>query len=158
MDHRSPGSAPQTLASIEHRSSPGPSVGSGMVKPRNIKPESSSKRLLEPTKITSSMRLNSRETSTGFHHTPVAATIVFGRDARPLHLPELDAYLASISAPPFQEEKEEDVIFPPMGSLAQTGRTIEDLELNNVKTPAWRNPKTILGSTVNIILGFMVRL
>lgn len=94
-------------------------------------------------------------------HTPVAATIVFARKAAPLYLPSLDVYLSSISPPSFSSSKHDGkqaVMFPPMDLLESSGSTIEDLELNSQVAPWWRNRNTLLGSSVNVVLGLTVRL
>ncbi|RDB29648.1 hypothetical protein Hypma_015565 [Hypsizygus marmoreus] len=95
----------------------------------------------------------------GYHtgkHVPVAASVVFARNAAPLHLPKLDKYLASLPRPGFHNatgKEGESAMFPPMDRLAKLKMTIDDLEANSPKTPVWRNRKNILGSAVNIVLG-----
>jgi hypothetical protein len=86
-------------------------------------------------------------------HVPVPATVLFARDAAPLHLPKLDKYLSSISPPRFSQQKGP---FPPMGNLAKLGMSLDDLVNNRTQIPAWRNRNSILGSAANIILGLMV--
>ncbi|KAG9222767.1 hypothetical protein CCMSSC00406_0004681 [Pleurotus cornucopiae] len=88
-------------------------------------------------------------------HTPVPATVVFSRKAFPLSLPKLDKYLSNLPMPSFSQHRHGIIeMFLPMQKLADSGRTIDDFEANSKVAPAWRNRKTILGSAVNIILGF----
>ncbi|KAL0951249.1 hypothetical protein HGRIS_007967 [Hohenbuehelia grisea] len=90
-------------------------------------------------------------------HSPIPATTLFARKAAPLFLPKLDTLLESLPKPEFSfpaYSRNEPQMFPPMDRLAASGRSIEDLELNSQEPPFWRNRKTILGSAVNIILGF----
>lgn len=90
-------------------------------------------------------------------HTPVAATAVFSRDAPPLYLPKLDNYIASIPSPNFSKKiPGEKGMFPPMGELSKLKTSLDDLETNARRLPAWRNRTTILGSTVNFVIGLMV--
>lgn len=90
-------------------------------------------------------------------HTPVAATAVFSRDAPPLYLPKLDNYIASIPSPNFSRTiPDEKGMFPPMGELSKLKTSLDDLETNARRLPAWRNRTTILGSTVNFVIGLMV--
>jgi hypothetical protein len=93
-------------------------------------------------------------------HTSVPATAVFARNAAPLYLPKLDSYLSSLPPPAFSVLKgggTEPAMFPPMDQLAKSGTTIEDLEANAKRPPAWRDRNTILGSAANLILGLTVR-
>lgn len=93
------------------------------------------------------------------NHTPVAATVVFARNAAPLYLPKLDKYLASLPAPSWLQDKEngkDNAIFPPMHLLEKSGSSLDDLE-HNAQVPGWRNRKTILGSAVSLVLGLTVR-
>jgi hypothetical protein len=89
-------------------------------------------------------------------HAPVPATVLFARDAAPLHLPKLDKYLSSFPPPRLSQDVDHKVPFPPMGNLAKLGLSLDDLETNRTKIPAWRNRNNILGSAVNIVLGVMV--
>ncbi|KAJ7630901.1 hypothetical protein FB45DRAFT_833713 [Roridomyces roridus] len=84
-------------------------------------------------------------------HTPIPATVVFARNAPPLYLPKLDAYLSKITPPSFSGK--EPTMFPPMERLAQSGSTIEDLEYNFKIAPWYRNRDTILGSALSLVLG-----
>ncbi|KAJ6621702.1 hypothetical protein B0H10DRAFT_1789676 [Mycena sp. CBHHK59/15] len=87
-------------------------------------------------------------------HTPIAATLVFARNAPPLSLPKLDEYLSTVSPPPFTQAKSGEVaMFPPMDRLAKLGSTIEDLEHNFKPVPWWKNRSTLLGSAVSLIIG-----
>lgn len=94
-------------------------------------------------------------------HIPVPATTVFARNAAPLYLPKLDQYLASLPKPEFLEDlkSKEDPpeMFPPMERLAKSKMSLDDMEANTRRIPFWRNRKTILGSTINIVIGFLVR-
>lgn len=106
-------------------------------------------------------------------HIPIPATTIFARGAAPLHLPKLDNYIASLPKPEFLEndrgkgkDKDESkketsggpAMFPPMERLAKSGLSLDDLEANNVKLPFWKNRKSILGSSLNVVIGFLVRL
>ncbi|KAJ3779177.1 hypothetical protein FB446DRAFT_782719 [Lentinula raphanica] len=88
-------------------------------------------------------------------HNPVPATKVFARNAPPLYLPKLDAYLASLPRPPFLGEKTSSKprMFPPMERLAKSDKSLEDMEMNSQIPPFWRNRKTLLGSAVSLVLG-----
>lgn len=48
-------------------------------------------------------------------------------------------------------------MFPPMDRLAATGKSIQDLENNNVVLPAWKNRNSIFGALLNVVLGVTVR-
>jgi hypothetical protein len=90
-------------------------------------------------------------------HTPVAATAVFARGAPPLYLPKLDRHLESIPSPNFSKATTDDNgMFSPMGELSELKSSLDDLETNARRPPVWRNRTTILGSTVNLVIGFMV--
>ncbi|KAF8961003.1 hypothetical protein BDZ97DRAFT_1830853 [Flammula alnicola] len=78
-------------------------------------------------------------------HKPVPATVVFSRNAYPLNLPKLDRYLASLS-PPFLGGEH---------GLAKTGLSLDDLENNSTIAPVWRNRSSILGASVNFLIGFL---
>ncbi|KAJ3883366.1 hypothetical protein F5051DRAFT_391948 [Lentinula edodes] len=88
-------------------------------------------------------------------HNPVPATQVFARNALPLHLPKLDAYLASLPKPPFSGEKTSSKprMFPPMDKLANSNQSLEDMEMNSKIPPFWRNRKTLLGAAVSLFMG-----
>ncbi|GLB36113.1 hypothetical protein LshimejAT787_0304010 [Lyophyllum shimeji] len=88
----------------------------------------------------------------GMKHVPVPATVVFARDAPPLYLPQLDKLLSSLSPPEFRDGS--GGMFSPMDKLVESGMSLDDLEANSSVTPAWRNRKTLLGATVNVVLGF----
>lgn len=97
-------------------------------------------------------------------HTPIPLTTILARDAAPLYLPKLDAYIASLLPPSFSHmpcmpkgEEKEVAMFPPMDTLAATGKSIEDLETNSTVPPWWRNGKGILGTINNAVLGLTVR-
>ncbi|KIY64816.1 hypothetical protein CYLTODRAFT_357890 [Cylindrobasidium torrendii FP15055 ss-10] len=90
-------------------------------------------------------------------HKPVPATEVFARKSPRLHLPKLDAFLATLEPPSFLEPGSKwpkDQMFIPMDKLGKDGRTLDDLELNSEVPPFWRNRATLLGSAVNTVLGF----
>ncbi|KAF5385209.1 hypothetical protein D9615_001490 [Tricholomella constricta] len=86
-------------------------------------------------------------------HYPIPSTLVFSRDAPPLHLPKLDKHLSSLPLPDFTSDRS-GAMFSPMDKLAESGKSLDDLESNSSVAPAWRNRKTLLGSTVNAVLGF----
>ena len=89
-------------------------------------------------------------------HLPVPATVLFARDAAPLHLPKLDNYLSSFPPLKLSQNVDPSAPFPPMGYLAKLGLSLQDLETNRTKIPAWKNRNTVLGSAVNIVLGITV--
>ena len=92
-------------------------------------------------------------------HKPVPATTVFARGATRLHLPKLDAYIASLERPAFMESGSrwgKDKMFPPMDRLVSVGQSLDDLEANKRIPPFWRNRTGLLGSAVNIVLGVTV--
>ncbi|KAJ6604613.1 hypothetical protein DFH09DRAFT_1123281 [Mycena vulgaris] len=87
-------------------------------------------------------------------HTPIAATVVFARNAPPLALPRLDEHLSRITPPAFTDPRgKAPAMFPPMEQLAKTGSTIENLEYNFKPAPWYRNRNTLLGSAVSLIIG-----
>jgi len=91
-------------------------------------------------------------------HQPVPAPVVFSRDALPLKLPKLDKNLASLPVPFLGgESTDHGGMFPPLDALAKTGRSLDDLENNSTVAPAWRNRLSILGGSINILIGFLVR-
>ncbi|KAF8168145.1 hypothetical protein B0H34DRAFT_48390 [Crassisporium funariophilum] len=111
---------------------------------------------------TSSTLNNAHASSSGLgslhsFHKPIPAQVVFSRTASPLSLPKLDEYLASFPARAFGDEdcKTSQGMFPPMDQLAKTGLSLDDLETNSKVAPAWRNRKSILGATMNVLLGLM---
>lgn len=91
-------------------------------------------------------------------HNPIPATQVFARNTLPLHLPKLDAYLASLPKPPFSGEKTypKPRMFPPMDKLANSNQSLEDMEMNSKIPPFWRNRKTLLGAAVSLFMGLTV--
>lgn len=127
-----------------------------LVRDYHLPPESSTTSPAHKMASSSSLTLvNQRRL---LNHSPVPATVVFSRHAAPLYLPKLDNYLASLSSPSFPSLNRagiEPVMFPPMDKLVASGKSVEDLENNSKVTPAWRNRKSILGSAVNLMLGFM---
>ncbi|KAJ3799908.1 hypothetical protein GGU11DRAFT_775291 [Lentinula aff. detonsa] len=88
-------------------------------------------------------------------HNPIPATQVFARNAPPLYLPKLDAYLSSLPKPSFAGEKTSSKprMFPPMDRLEKSKQSLEDMEMNSQIPPFWRNRKTLLGSAVNLVIG-----
>lgn len=119
-------------------------------------PESTNSLALKPSVSSASTLVNGR---TGYPpHKPVPATQVFARGASPLHLPKLDAYLASLPKPPFSSKKtsSKPSMFAPMDRLAKSAMSLEDLEMNFQIPPWWRNRKTLLGSAVNLVIGLTV--
>jgi len=92
------------------------------------------------------------------NHTPVPATVVFGRRAAPLYLPKLDKYLSSIPPPEFRDTRQsQSMMFSPMDKLTEAGKSLDDLE-TNTRTRSWRDPNRILGSIVSAVLGVTVSL
>lgn len=93
-------------------------------------------------------------------HTAIALATICSRNAAPLSLPRLDAYISSLPSPSFATVPDKVVVrekmFVPMDRLAACGRSIEDLEVNAQIAPSWRNRKSIFGSLVNIFLGITV--
>ncbi|KAF9453858.1 hypothetical protein P691DRAFT_771149 [Macrolepiota fuliginosa MF-IS2] len=92
-------------------------------------------------------------------HIPVPATTLFARKAAPLHLPHLDQYLSKLPKPPFAQTPTQDqsktAMFRPMEQLEKLGKSLDDLEVNAVAAPFWRNRKTILGYVINAIIGVL---
>lgn len=94
-------------------------------------------------------------------HIPIPATTVFARNAAPLYLPRLDNYLSVLPKPRFLEGLEgkdgSPAMFPPMERLIKSGMSLDDMEANAVRIPIWRDRKTLLGATINLVIGFLVR-
>lgn len=91
-------------------------------------------------------------------HEPVPAPVIFARDALPLSLPNLDRYLSSLPAPVLGDGCDDSSpMFPPLDQLQKTGRSLDDLETNTTVAPVWRNRSTILGGTLNTLIGLLVR-
>ncbi|KAF8078666.1 hypothetical protein FPV67DRAFT_71140 [Lyophyllum atratum] len=101
---------------------------------------------------TSSIPVHRSQSRHGRKHIPIPSTVVFSRDAPSLYLPKLDRILSSLPLPAFHDNSK--AMFSPMNKLAESGKSLDDLETNKTVAPAWRNRKTLLGSTVNIVLGF----
>jgi len=96
-------------------------------------------------------------------HRPVPAPTLFGRNTSPLCLPKLDKYLSSLQPPEFTKwkgkGKEKDVpMFPPMGQLAASKCTIDDLEHNSTVTPVWRDRNFWFSLANDAVIGVVVRL
>lgn len=91
---------------------------------------------------------------------PVAVTTLFARRAAPLHLPYLDDYLARIPRSPLARRGHQGptgvTMFRPMERLEILGKSLDDLEVNSVVVPFWRDRKTILGSGLNAAIGILV--
>ncbi|PPQ62841.1 hypothetical protein CVT24_000535 [Panaeolus cyanescens] len=87
-------------------------------------------------------------------HSPVPAQDVFARNALPLHLPKLDKYLELLKIPHLPSG-DESRMFPPMDKLASLGWTLDDLENNATSTPSWRDRRSLLGTSINVLIGFL---
>ncbi|KAF9040576.1 hypothetical protein BJ165DRAFT_1549063 [Panaeolus papilionaceus] len=46
-------------------------------------------------------------------------------------------------------------MFPPLDKLASLGWSLDDLENNDTATPSWRNRRALLGTSINILIGFL---
>jgi len=112
-----------------------------------------------------SATFSEQETNLRYHdsadHAPISATTVFSRCAAPLSLPQLDKYISSLPLPAFSLSSRTKADtkrrkFVPLDRLDMTGRTIESLETNYKRKPAWRNPSSILAGLVSIVLGITV--
>ncbi|ELU39241.1 hypothetical protein AG1IA_06731 [Rhizoctonia solani AG-1 IA] len=91
---------------------------------------------------------NEDETQTKNHKT-IPISKLFGRDATPLHLPELDAWLSQLPHSQFTYPKaahsnSAPKAFPPMDLLKE--KKLEDLVHNSPPPPIWRDWNSI-GST-----------
>ncbi|GAB1526789.1 hypothetical protein RhiTH_009961 [Rhizoctonia solani] len=96
---------------------------------------------------------NEDETQTKNHKT-IPISKLFGRDATPLHLPELDAWLSQLPHSQFTYPKaahsnSAPKAFPPMDLLKE--KKLEDLVHNSPPPPIWRDWNSI-GSTVSMSL------
>jgi len=92
------------------------------------------------------------------HHKPIPAPVVFSRNAYPLSLPKLDEHLASLTPPVILiKDGGTGDMFPPLDRLEKIGLSVDDLETNVTVPPAWRNRTSILGTALNAIIGFLVR-
>jgi len=94
-------------------------------------------------------------------HAPISAPTVFSRHAAPLSLPRLDKYISSLPIPEFSSSSRtkadaKQKKFMPLDHLEMTGRSLESLETNYRRKPAWRNSKSILSGLVNVVLGVTV--
>jgi len=94
-------------------------------------------------------------------HAPISAPTVFSRHAAPLSLPRLDKYISSLPIPEFSSTSRtkadgKQKKFMPLDRLEMTGRSLESLETNYQRKPAWRNSKSILSGLVNVVLGVTV--
>ena len=95
-------------------------------------------------------------------HAPISAPTIFSRHAAPLSLPRLDKYISSLPIPEFSSASRtkadaKQKKFMPLDRLEMTGRSLESLETNYQRKPAWRNSKSILSGLVNVVLGVTVR-
>lgn len=96
-------------------------------------------------------------------HKPVAATVVFSRNAAPLYLPHLDEQLAVLPAPSFPKfssisaiNGRNDHMFPPLQHLAALGTTLDDLEHNAQLPHWWRSRNKIVGALVSLAVSVTV--
>ncbi|KAF8704628.1 hypothetical protein RHS03_05839, partial [Rhizoctonia solani] len=101
---------------------------------------------------------NEDETQTKNHKT-IPISKLFGRDATPLHLPELDAWLSQLPHSQFTYPKaahsnSAPKAFPPMDLLK--GKKLEDLVHNSPPPPIWRDWNSIGSTLVNLALSIMV--
>lgn len=110
-------------------------------------------------------------------HKPVPAKTLFSRTAAPLYLPKLDEHLSGIAAPCFSDFPQAQPprsgkgkgkgkaasallghnMFPPLDMLSASGISIDDLEHNAARPPAWKDRNTIFGVIVSAFLGVTVR-
>ncbi len=94
-------------------------------------------------------------------HSPIAASVVFSRNASPLSFPDLDKNIASLPAPSFPSSVlsagQDTSIFPPMELLAASGKSLEDLENNSQIPHWWQSRNTLFGAMVSIALSITVR-
>ncbi|KAH9936996.1 uncharacterized protein B0H18DRAFT_925256 [Fomitopsis serialis] len=142
------------------RDSPRPSTSSGL---RTGAPSSST------TAMSRLQRLSVSSTTTavgrvqlGPHtpNTPIPLATVFSRKAPALYLPKLDDYIASLPAPSYvaieQSKKGKAptmAMFPPMQALADTKKTLADLEHNATVAPGWRNCDSIFSTLLSLTIG-----
>ncbi|KAF8751875.1 hypothetical protein RHS01_08294 [Rhizoctonia solani] len=101
---------------------------------------------------------NEDETQTKNHKT-IPISKLFGRDATPLHLPELDAWLSQLPHSQFTYPKaahsnSAPKAFPPMDLLKE--KKLEDLVHNSPPPPIWRDWNSIGSTLVNLALSIMV--
>ena len=94
-------------------------------------------------------------------HTPIPLTTVFSRKAPPLYLPKLDDYISSLPAPSYVASEQPrnsttPTMFPPMQALADTKKTLADLEHNATIPPAWRNCSGIFSTLLSLTIGVTV--
>jgi hypothetical protein len=132
---------------------------------RAVVPEGSEEPLLSPHSYPPSQRDTFSERALPHHdsydHVPISAHTLFSRYAAPLSLPQLDKYISSLPLPTFSSSSRTKAgtktgKFVPLDRLASTGRSIESLETNYKRKPAWRNCNSILGVLVNTVLGVTV--
>lgn len=110
-----------------------------------------------------------RSTTTAVHgggtqsqsHTPIPLTTVFSRKAPPLYLPKLDDYISSLPAPSYVASEQTKkpttpTMFPPMQALADTKKTLADLEHNATIPPGWRNCSGIFSTLLSLTIGVTV--
>ena len=94
-------------------------------------------------------------------HTPIPLTTVFSRKAPALYLPRLDNYISSLPIPSYvasEQTKRTPTpnMFPPMQALANTKKTLVDLEHNATIPPSWRNCSGIFSTLLNLTIGITV--
>ncbi|KZT72840.1 hypothetical protein DAEQUDRAFT_704553 [Daedalea quercina L-15889] len=93
-------------------------------------------------------------------HTPIPLTTVFSRKAPPLYLPKLDDHIASLPVPSYvaseQTKKSKapsPTMFPPMQALADSKKTLADLEHNTTLKPGWRKCDSIFSTLLSLTIG-----
>ena len=129
--------------------------------------DGSEERLLSPHSYPPSQRATFSDRTPDLSHrdpsdyAPISAPTLFSRHAAPLSLPQLDKYISSLPLPAFSSHsrtkphtKREK--FVPLDRLASTGWSVESLQTNYKRKPAWRNCNLILGGLVNTVLGVTV--
>lgn len=90
-------------------------------------------------------------------HTPVAASAIFAREAAPLALPALDAYISTLPAPSFPSfDASKHTMFPPLDRLEASGKSLDDLEHNATIPHWWQNRSKYFGSLSSISLSITV--
>lgn len=92
------------------------------------------------------------------NHNPIAATVLFDRNAHPLSLPKLDQYLASVKPPPFSTKHVDTkgIMFPPLDRLEKTGLSLDDLVSNTKIPPIWRDRTSILWKATSFMVDLLV--
>ena len=122
-----------------------------------------------PSSVTHVQKQSLRSTTAAVHgggtqlqsHTPIPLTTVFSRKAPPLYLPKLDDYISSLPAPSYVASEQTKkptapTMFPPMQALADTKKTLADLEHNATIPPGWRNCSGIFSTFLSLTIGVTV--